>query len=101
MINKEKMVFELYKDKPVASKTFRPLVKRKFKLNDKQITNLYARINNYQLKKYGRRIDKGEYIEYYTPEEYERIKVNRRNLKNQRLYDTSYINRKQRNKEMM
>ena len=98
MINKEKMVFELYKDRPIASKSFRPTIKKRFQLNDKQITNLYARINNYQLKKFGARLDKniGEYL---TEEDIERIKVNRRNIRRQKI--TNYTTQKQRYKEMM
>lgn len=55
-MNKIELVFNLYKDSPLVSKSFKSEVERKFKLNKEQIRNLFINIQNYQVKKYGGRL---------------------------------------------
>ena len=52
-MDKEKLIYEMFKDTALKSNWFRYILIDRFKLNDKQIANIYARINNYQTKKYG------------------------------------------------
>lgn len=48
---KEDMVFALYKDKIITCKAFKNMCKNKYGIEDPQ--DLYVRINNYQIEKYG------------------------------------------------
>lgn len=48
---KEDLVFALYKDKIITCKSFKHMCKSKYGIKDPQ--DLYVRINNYQIKKYG------------------------------------------------
>lgn len=51
-MDKEKLLFEMYKDKPIKSiKIFKTIMHEKYKIENS--TNLYAKINNYQIEKYG------------------------------------------------
>lgn len=83
-MNEEKLIFELYKDVCIGARKFRSIA-RKYNIPDEKITNLYAKINNYQIKKYGQRVSKGDFIEHRTKDEYQRIAINRRNARQQRL----------------
>lgn len=69
----KEFIFNKYKDEVVVSKTFRKEIKEKYSLSDKEISNLYVRINNYQVKTYGERLNT---FEYTTPEENERANHN-------------------------
>ena len=64
----KEIIFKAYKDKAIVTKTFRKDIARDYKLADEDIRNLYIRINNYQVKKYGNRLEK-EGIVYRTKEE--------------------------------
>ena len=55
-MDKAELVFNLYKDQVVVSKPFREEVLKKYKLSKEDIRNLYVRIQNYQIQKYGERI---------------------------------------------
>ena len=68
-MNIEELVFNIYKEESMGSRKFRAIVSKKYKLDNRQIGNIYARINNYQVKKYGKRIGKGSEIEFLSREE--------------------------------
>lgn len=55
-MDKVEVVFNLYKDSVVVSKPFRAEVVRKYQLTKEQARDLYIRIQNYQIEKYGERI---------------------------------------------
>lgn len=56
-MNKEELIFELYKDRSIGARKLRRELKTKYNINDdKKITEIYIRINNYQINKYGGRI---------------------------------------------
>lgn len=82
-MDKIELVFNMYKEEPIGARKFRAIVSKKYKLNDREISNIYARINNYQTNKYGGRINK-EY-ELINREEYKKIARDRRTAKYQRL----------------
>lgn len=82
-MNLKELIFNMYKEEPIGARKFRAIVSKKYKLNDREISNIYARINNYQTNKYGGRINK-EY-ELINREEYKKIARNRRTAKYERL----------------
>ena len=53
-----KLIFNLYKDEVVSVQKFRKEISKKYKLSNIEITNIYAKINNYQIKKYGGKQEK-------------------------------------------
>ena len=56
------VLFEIYKDKClVNAETFKKEMRTKYKLNDKQQSELYTKIVNYQVKKYGQTLD-GQFV---------------------------------------
>ena len=54
-MNKLELVFNIYKDEIIKNKEFRRKIKEKYGFSDIVISNLIARIVNYQIKKYGQR----------------------------------------------
>ena len=67
-MDKIELVFNMYKEEPIGARKFRAIVSKKYKLNDREISNIYARINNYQI----------------SAEEYRKIAINRRTAKYER-----------------
>ena len=84
-MDKLELIFNLYKDQVVKIKKFRYDIKRKYKLNDKEISNIYAKISKYQQEKYGELLLNGDYIDFKTKEELRKISMNRKTLKYHRL----------------
>lgn len=82
-MDKIKLIFNMYKDEYIGAKKFRAIVSKKYKLSDIEISNIYAKINNYQIEKYGERIS-SEY-ELKSAEEYKKIARDRRTAKYQKL----------------
>jgi hypothetical protein len=56
-MDKLKILFELFKDKPIAGRRFRGELTKTYKLSCKEVTELYVKIHNYQIDKYGQRLD--------------------------------------------
>lgn len=81
-MNLKELIFNMYKEEPIGARKFRAIVSKKYKLNDREISNIYARINNYQISKYGSRTS-NEY-EVKSTEEYRKIAINRRTAKYER-----------------
>ena len=73
----KEIIFKAYKDKPIMSKKFREAMRRDYKLTDDDIRNLYIKINNYQVEKYGCRLEK-EDVTIHSKQEMLRINVNAR-----------------------
>ena len=74
---KEKLIFEEFKDRVFKNTDdFRKQVK--IKHNIVVGYDLYTKIQNYQIKKYGRRLDEGKYIEETT--ENQRSKTKKRRM---------------------
>ena len=41
-MNIEELIFNIYKDEVIKAQSFRYKIKRKYKLSDKEISNIYA-----------------------------------------------------------
>lgn len=67
----ELLIFNMYKDTNIIGKPFKDKIKKAYKLKDIEISNIRARINKYQIEKYGSalEIDKG----YKSKEECEHL----------------------------
>ena len=83
-MNKLELVFNIYKDEIIKNKEFRRKIKEKYGFSDIVISNLIARIVNYQIKKYGQR--KSNAVEIYTKEELLRKSLNARTRKGERIH---------------
>ena len=79
----KEIIFKAYKDKAIITKTFKNEIAKNYKLSDEDVRNLYIRINNYQIKKYGARLEK-EKIFVYTNDELARRRQNDRDRKYKR-----------------
>lgn len=53
----ERLIFNMYKDDPLISKNFKREIMKKFKVSPVEAGDIFARIQNYQIKKYGKRLD--------------------------------------------
>lgn len=82
-MNLKELIFNMYKEEPIGARKFRAIVSKKYKLSDIEISNIYTKINNYQINKYGGRINKD--IILNTREEYKKIARDRRTAKYERL----------------
>ena len=83
-MNKVELVFNIYKDEIIKNKEFRRKIKEKYGFSDIVISNLIARIVNYQIEKYGQR--KSNAVEIYTKEELLRKSLNARTRKGERIH---------------
>lgn len=81
-MDKQKLLFELYKDECVNASDFRLKVKNKFNLDDKIISDIYAKITNYQIEYYGGSLT--NQVEYLSRTECIKRSNILRNLKQQR-----------------
>lgn len=64
----KEIIFKAYKDKAIITKTFKNEIAKNYKLSDDDVRNLYIRINNYQVKKYGCRLEKEDIVNRTTEE---------------------------------
>ena len=55
-MDKIELIFNIYKDSVVVSKPFKREMIRRYKLSDEEIRNLFIRIQNYQVEKFGGRL---------------------------------------------
>ena len=83
MMNTKEIIFNIYKDRVIKSKEFKAEIIDKFEVTKREATDLYARIINYQIKKYGNRLE--NHLEIPTKEEANRISVNAKQRKYSRL----------------
>ena len=56
----ERLIFNIYKDDPLISKKFKRKIMKKFKVSPIEAGDIFARIQNYQIQKYGKRLDFNE-----------------------------------------
>ena len=59
-MDKIELIFNIYKDSVIFSKRFKAEMVRKYRLSDEDIRNLYIRIQNYQIDRYGNRLTREE-----------------------------------------
>lgn len=55
-MNKEELFFNMYKDTVIISKKFKDNMKEKHGFNSREADDLFVKITNYQIKKYGERL---------------------------------------------
>lgn len=80
----KEIIFKAYKDKPIISKKFRAAIRKDYKLTDDDIRDIFIKINNYQIKKYGCKLDK-EDSTIYSKQEILRINLNARTRREARI----------------
>lgn len=56
-MDKNEMIFNLYKDNVIVSKKFKDEMKEKYGFSAWEADDMFVRINNYQIKKYGGRLE--------------------------------------------
>ena len=56
-MDKKEMIFNLYKDNVIVSKKFKDEMKEKYGFSAWEADDKFVRINNYQIKKYGGRLE--------------------------------------------
>lgn len=91
----KELIFNMYKDKIVIGKRFKQDIKKRFDLDEREIADLFVRIQNYQIKKYGAKLDRDDVI--LSREECNRLAFNsrtRRNQKKNKKWETAKHNRK-------
>ena len=82
-MNLKELIFNMYKETDMGARKFRAIISKKYELSDIEISNIYAKINNYQINTYGGRINKD--YELINREEYKKRALYRRTEKYQRL----------------
>lgn len=83
-MNKVELVFNIYKEEVIKNNKLRDELKKKYGFSDIVISDIIARIVNYQIEKYGQR--KSNAVEIYTKEELLRKSLNARTRKGERIH---------------
>lgn len=81
-MDKEELIFNMYKDSVVIGKKFRKEISRTYKLKNTEISNICAKISKYQIERYGSSLEID--IGYKSKEETERLSINNRQRRNKR-----------------
>lgn len=76
-------IFDVYKNREIKSKEFKDEIIDKFEVTQREASDLYVKIINYQIKKYGSKLNNS--VEIPTKEEANRISVNAKQRKYSRL----------------
>ena len=79
----KELIFNIYKDQPIIAKQFKQEVIEKYHIDLDEARNIFVKINNYQIKKYGEKLDILKELIPYSKEEL--YKMGRK--ANQRKYD--------------
>ena len=79
----EELIFNMYKSQPLVAKKFKEKVMKKYHITLDEARNIFVKINNYQIKKYGKKLDELNELLPYSKEELNKI----RSKANQRKYD--------------
>ena len=78
-MDKIELIFNIYKDKTLIAKRFKQEIIKKFALPERTITDLFVKIQNYQIAKYGTKLSFNRDV--YTKEELRKINVYARSRK--------------------
>lgn len=84
-MNIEELIFNTYKGEPLIAKKFKREIIKKYHIPYEKTRDIFVRINNYQIKKYGRKLDTLNERVPYSKEELYKIG----NTARQRKYDRS------------
>lgn len=69
----KKFIFNKYKDQPLIAKPFREKIEKTYNITPDEARDIFVRINNYQVKKYGGKLDNLKEILPYSKEELYKI----------------------------
>ena len=72
----KRLIFDLYKDDVIISKEFKRHVKEKFNLDSRTIHDIFVKIANYQIKKYGKGLEVDQGMYFMPREDIEHARVN-------------------------
>lgn len=72
----EELIFNTYKDEPLIAKKFKREIIEKYHIPYEETRDIFVRINNYQVKKYGRKLDTFLEVAPYSKEELDKIRSN-------------------------
>lgn len=76
-MNVEELVFNTYKNEAVIGKKFKKEIMKKYNLTQEKARNIFVRINNYQIKNFGERLDINKsFYPPYSSEELSKKRVN-------------------------
>lgn len=73
-MNIVEFLFNRYKESIIIPKNFKREIKQKYNISDSDIRDLWIRINNYQIKKYGQYLTTESNI--LSAEECDRLRIN-------------------------
>lgn len=91
----EKIIFNIYKDEIIISKKFKDEIIGKFKVNRRKAHDIFVKIINYQIKKYGRKLENS--VITPTKEESEKMQAAaraRRNMKKNKYWESTQAYKK-------
>lgn len=86
-MNVEEFIFNTYKNEAVIGKKFKGEIMKKYNLTPDQIRNIFVRINNYQIKNFGERLDINK--TFYPPYSSEELSKKRANANARKSYKRS------------
>ena len=70
----ERFIFDMYKDDVVVSKKFKRHIKEKFGIDPRQAHDIFAKICNYQIAKYGKCLELQDSWSCINKQECERLR---------------------------
>ena len=77
----QEFIFNTYKDEPLIAKKFKQEITEKYHISFDEARNIFVRINNYQIKKYGEKLDILLELLPYSKEELHKINNNAKSRK--------------------
>ena len=91
----KELIFNMYKDQVVVAQELRKKFMKKFNLTVKEISDICARITNYQIKKYGSRLDNDKELHTKETSKYvQRVARTRKYQKKYKYWENTEVNRK-------
>lgn len=85
-MNTKELIFNLYKDEVVISKKFKAEIIKRFSISKVEAGDIFARIQNYQIKKYGRKLEYNSQITTSEEKKYINLVARTRNQQKKNKY---------------
>ena len=83
----ERFIFNTYKNEAIIGKTFKKEIMKKYNLTQEKASNIFVKINNYQIKNFGERLDINK--TFYPPYSSEELSKKRINANARKSYKRS------------
>lgn len=80
----EELIFNIYKNQPLVAKKFKDKIIKRYHISSEEARNIFVRINNYQIKKYGKKLDILDEVLPYSKEDLNHIRNNAKQRKYER-----------------